>query len=345
VKGFLIIFDMDGVLVDVEGSYREVVRRTVELYLRDVIGLHKPRDGFLSLADVDSVKKSGGLNNDWDLTYTILNCILKRYIDPYNIHNADCFTEIAVRGEERLMMEELRRVKSSLETRALVQHLGSMSVPQLCAQVAASTGPTPSPFLLKGGDVKSGNVVKRIFQELYLGAGLFREIYGEMPIFFKEEGLMNQEKLIPSPSQLTALSRSHMLSIATGRPAKEAEHAINHFGLGKLFRAVVTEDDVVAAEVESKTPLRKPHPFSIHLCIQRSGYTEEARVYYVGDMPDDMRASLAAGVEPIGFVYGGRKPEKSADEELLRENGASRVFFDFDALVRYFGGQSSAREM
>ena len=79
-KRSLIIFDMDGVLVDVTGSYREVVRLSVVYYLRHVIGAKNLSDNFISLEDVSTIKKSGGLNNDWDLTYTILDTLLSSLI-------------------------------------------------------------------------------------------------------------------------------------------------------------------------------------------------------------------------------------------------------------------------
>lgn len=58
-----ILFDMDGVLVDVSRSYRITVQKTVELFAKQRIGLH----------EIQSYKNWGSLNNDWDLT----ECILK----------------------------------------------------------------------------------------------------------------------------------------------------------------------------------------------------------------------------------------------------------------------------
>lgn len=57
-----VLFDMDGVLVDVTGSYRQVIRKTVEEFLKVEI----------SLETIQEYKNRGGLNNDWDLTEYIL---------------------------------------------------------------------------------------------------------------------------------------------------------------------------------------------------------------------------------------------------------------------------------
>jgi len=69
----LIVFDMDGVLVEVRESYRECIIETVAAYggpklTQDDIQLHKNR---------------GGFNNDWVLSWTLLkeNGIERRYED------------------------------------------------------------------------------------------------------------------------------------------------------------------------------------------------------------------------------------------------------------------------
>lgn len=57
-----LIWDMDGVLVDVRLSYREAIRQTAEKLLkRSVI---EP--------EVNAVKKIVGMNNDWDATYALV---------------------------------------------------------------------------------------------------------------------------------------------------------------------------------------------------------------------------------------------------------------------------------
>jgi HAD superfamily phosphatase len=57
-----VLFDMDGVLVDVSDSYRLAIKQTVESFSGDEI----------SLETIQEYKNRGGLNNDWDLTECIL---------------------------------------------------------------------------------------------------------------------------------------------------------------------------------------------------------------------------------------------------------------------------------
>jgi HAD superfamily hydrolase (TIGR01548 family) len=334
----LIIFDMDGVLIDVSGSYREVTRRTVVEYLRSVIGADSLSDDVLTLHDVDRIKKTGGLNNDWDLSYAILNAILTTYVDPHNSTPAREFGTYCSKKRDKQLLSFARKAQKKIDTTALFSHIGTNPLSDLYFE-SSRPGALVSPFLLNRGDVKSGNIVKRIFQELYLGGKLFEKIYGEAPLFFQREGYISREMLIPSREHLEALFHAHTLSIATGRPGVEAHFAIDRFGLSPFFATVVTEDDVLQAESFEKRSLRKPDPFSLLQCMGKSGFSTGDAVSYVGDMPDDMSAAQNAGATPLGFVNALNRNSDDVNGEhcgLLFREGALRVFQHFDELVAYF---------
>jgi HAD superfamily hydrolase (TIGR01548 family) len=57
----IIVFDMDGVLVDPTGSYRQAVVETVAFF-----------GGATTFAEIEDYKNQGGWNNDWALTERIL---------------------------------------------------------------------------------------------------------------------------------------------------------------------------------------------------------------------------------------------------------------------------------
>jgi HAD superfamily phosphatase len=59
----LLVFDMDGVLVDVTQSYRETIARTVEHFT----GAAPSRE------QIQDFKNQGGWNNDWELSHHIVN--------------------------------------------------------------------------------------------------------------------------------------------------------------------------------------------------------------------------------------------------------------------------------
>ncbi len=57
-----ILFDMDGVLVDVSQSYRLAIKKTAEFFV------HQP----VTMNEIAALKNQGGYNNDWDLTMAII---------------------------------------------------------------------------------------------------------------------------------------------------------------------------------------------------------------------------------------------------------------------------------
>lgn len=60
-KGIL-LFDIDGVLVDVSNSYREVIKQTAEFFTKTLV----------TPEEIQSYKEKTGFNNDWDLTCAII---------------------------------------------------------------------------------------------------------------------------------------------------------------------------------------------------------------------------------------------------------------------------------
>lgn len=58
-----LIFDMDGVLVDVSQSYRKAIKKTAEFFLKREV----------KLAEINEIKGKVGMNNDWDATYSLIN--------------------------------------------------------------------------------------------------------------------------------------------------------------------------------------------------------------------------------------------------------------------------------
>lgn len=68
-----IIFDMDGVLVDVTNSYRQAIKKTVETVLAKQYG----KELAVTMADIDAMKRIPGFNNDWDLSFALVKLLAK----------------------------------------------------------------------------------------------------------------------------------------------------------------------------------------------------------------------------------------------------------------------------
>src|SRR3989338_1635385 len=58
----ILIFDIDGVLVDVTHSYREATKQTAEFFTKKEV----------TLQEIQEYKNKGGFINDWNLTEAII---------------------------------------------------------------------------------------------------------------------------------------------------------------------------------------------------------------------------------------------------------------------------------
>ena len=199
------------------------------------------------------------------------------------------------------------------------------------------------------GDVLTGNVIKRIFQEIYLGPSLFTALYGDtlrqgvpVPRFYQGEGLIHRESLLINPALLADLSRNHILAIATGRPQAEADFPLDRFDLRKYFQVVITLDDCTREEEKifiergERISLKKPDPFMLDRIprLIGRGFSES---YYLGDMPDDMQAARSSktGYRGVGVIFSSAEPENLRRE--LLQAGADFILADPAALPGILG--------
>jgi len=151
---------MDGVIVDVSGSYREVVRQTARLFFNGIGSENTLPEPLFSLADLASVKQAGGLNNDWELTYHVLSLLMTKIKTPSEIPISDGF-------------DGLDNLISRCNAEGLAAYLKSSPTPLTDLDKQHSAKVNAWINHLSTGDVGSGNVIKQIFQELYLGGGTF----------------------------------------------------------------------------------------------------------------------------------------------------------------------------
>ena len=323
-KKNLIVFDMDGVLIDVSNSYRDTVRQTARLFFKSAPASEKLPEPLFPLTDLAAVKQSGGLNNDWDLSCLVISLLFNLIEKPPVYESKDPWARY---------QETIRQCS----VRSLAKFLASTPMP--LSDLLHRAGKTKNPFIygLYTGDVGSGNIIKQIFQEVYLGRGLFEATYGFNSQFYHNEGFIHREKLLIGKSMLEALARNHILAIATGRPRAEAQYPLAHFDLRRYFTNVLALEDCLEEERRlsqkegKKVSLSKPDPFMLD-AIAAEQKNPVAGYFYIGDMPDDMVAAKksAAGYKGVGMIMAAVDKE-SLKKELLRA-GADYIIENFKQL-------------
>ena len=338
----ILIFDMDGVLIDVSKSYRKTIQRTTQFYLETCLGLERKRKDWITNEEISLFKSAGGFNNDWDLTSGLLLYLLsisgfpplpkrKRFssvqeIGPYlKTKSSMIHRKTPIRPKWRHLLFFLKKVKiSGGGLRGVRRVLGT----------------SWEGWVYRLGDIDQENLIKRIFQEIYLGEK-FAVRYPLSPLFYKGKGFHLQEKLLIPKKILSALRKRVRLAIASGRPGFEAELALKRFHLHPYFDSVMTLDDCEAEEkcilasMGKKIYLSKPHPYSILRTVQGIGIPDP-KCGYVGDVVDDMLAARTAkkylSILAIGFLVGHRD-QKTGKISLIK-SGADLVIEKPSQLLR-----------
>ncbi|CAB1082689.1 hypothetical protein D1AOALGA4SA_10293 [Olavius algarvensis Delta 1 endosymbiont] len=320
----LIVFDMDGVIIDVSASYRDVVRQTTGLFFQWARGAEKLPSPLFELSDLAAVKQSGGLNNDWDLTFAVISLLFSLITGPVSPKSTDPWSRYhdTIGRCEAAPLADFLLVTDRPLAALLKQH-----------------GRYQDPFInsLYQGDVGSGNIIKQIFQEIYLGEDLFRSTYNMAPAVYRNAGYILREKVLIDRQLLGELAAENMLAIATGRPRAEAEYPLKHFRLEQYFSQMLTLDDCLAEEkrvfeMEGRTvSLSKPNPFMLDAIAANSPDSFD-RCYYVGDMPDDMLAAAGAAANYRGIGTLLTAPDRYSLKKELEKAGAHYVIDSFEAL-------------
>lgn len=344
----LIVFDMDGVIIDVSGSYRDTVRQTAKLFFKDALSWKNLPDPLFELEDLAEVKQSGGLNNDWDLSCLVISLMfsLVKKVKIKKIqtvswgHKPGKEGQGGNQGDSAWMLHN--KIIRSCDVEGLAKFLTTEEKP--LTTLMKKKGKKNDTFIMSlyAGDVGSGNIIKQIFQEVYLGRDLFESIYGISPRIYKSDGYIKREKPLVTLNLLNTLFKDNILAIATGRPKIEADYPLELFDLRKYFSIVLTLDDCIREEKRIMeqtgkiTSLAKPSPFMLDAISDRIK-DEVCGFYYIGDMPDDMVAASrsTAGFKGVGFL------SPSSDKDILRGNllraGADYIiegFEDVDKIIK-----------
>lgn len=256
-----LIFDVDGVLLDVRDSIRSVNIQVVPVYLRALNAGWNVPDDLLTSDDIEQFKQAGGFNDDWDLTSAVVLLYLWKGAragsrDAARLHPlaptiTDYTNEIARRGGWLRAAE---------------------------AFVFEQATPEQAQAIRSQYDRQRAG---RIFQELWAGDWCPR-VYGYEPTINPGPGAVRRDRPLLDLSLLPVPEVT--LGALTGRTLSEAQLALEMVGLDKRIAlpgpAGITRDD----------GFFKPEPFGMRALLSRL----DARVaLYVGDALDDLRTVLA----------------------------------------------------
>ena len=248
----------DAVVLDIDGVLVDVA----DSYRRAIVeSIDRAYGRTIEREAVQLFKDAGGFNNDWDLT------------------DAAALYVLAAREGLDASLREF--------TAAVADRGGGLDGAE--AVVGARL---PDDAHARVRDDWDPEYLRELFQSLYLGAELYRELEGGDPPI-EAPGYIHDEPVLVAPETIETLTSLFDVGVVTGRPAAEADIALSRVGLEIPDDRRFTMDDWEEG---------KPHPRALVALAER--FSADA-VAFAGDTLDDVRTAVnAAGADPDREYYG-----------------------------------------
>lgn len=281
-----IIFDCDGVLVDVSRSYDLAIKKTTAYVLEKFAGI---RSVPVTEEIIQGFKASGGFNDEVDLTYAAILSLVaakklganpKRFIDTV-IKNAD---QTGVRSVEKFLeaKTDISDIRKKLRY--------------------------PGPH--------STNPLYKIFDQIFYGPKLYEKIF-HTKSGFTERGLIENDKVLVTDRLLKILQKrfGKRLAIVTGRGRASISYSLGSLMDGFDLRSCAFLED-------RPRSMAKPNPRPLVASI--NGMRAKHCIYVGDSMEDILMAKKANRLgKKVTFcgIYGTSK-NPASKKRLLKKNGA-----------------------
>jgi phosphoglycolate phosphatase-like HAD superfamily hydrolase len=327
----VVVFDCDGVLLDVRESYSTAVTRTMSIIVKAVTGCDLP-DGLLDGRLNYAYKRTGGFNNDWSLTYALTMRILSE-LPEKQIRKLDEVAGESLKYDtsyERFRFLRRNRIQADVPVEQLYEKLyefaymlDSTGVEAVDSRLLVDVGLNIKSALNYPGEVGE-SIVSTLFEEIFGGVDLFQLNYGlEAKFTSNRRGLIEKEKVVVTEAtieRLTELLGGNRIGIASGSPSMTGRYALGD--IINLIRedAQVWYDTVEEAQREEGVEnLHKPSPYS--LVRASEPFRPYESVLYVGDSMADRLMALNAGEPEFLFagIYGNVHGGDEARGDFLKE--------------------------
>ena len=323
-----IIFDFDGVLVQTSQSYRQTITAVVDYYFIELLGIRAEKGKLATLRDIQKFKDTGIYNNDWKLSYAFityyLTLILKE-LDQKGVFNEfiNQFCNFQFKDIQSFI-KSLKGVRGFLECYEVnkidfvnLKDNGTTNLDVFLTQDKAEQPKTIEDTKatvekqrlvkrLTPYDLEKPDLLKRLFEEIYLGKDLFTKIYGVPSVFNFDNSLIDVEEFIPTKKTMELLRKQFgTLGIYSGRPKPQGIYILEKYDYVGYFdeQESVFLGDLLKSEEEMER-LGKPDP-TLFIELVEKMVGNETGVAYVGDGIADallVEKAKAMGLENLTFL-------------------------------------------
>lgn len=338
LKPELLIFNLDGGVIDVNQSITSAIRRTVQTYFSRFLEIH----GSGSLVSEEAVQqfRLAGLQEPEQLSAALIGYLLsllphsfhRPSHDSRHINQAMGFVKKTSQPVKHLSISYLRKKADFAKMAARLEKAGG-GVQALEKVMPAAWF---HPLLMNQGEIDKGNLVGRLYWEIYLGMKKFSRLKRMPPRFWRAPGLIDTEKLLLDFETLQKLRAKYRkrMAVVTMRKRESALLVMKHFTIDRIFDVMITAEDILAEETrwrrfgETKS-VTLPDPFMLLEAAAHLDYDGREPALFVGSTIVDMQAGQAADMkaDKRSFSTWALLPSHlEAMKEQFASAGAQQVF-------------------
>ena len=294
-----VIFDCDGVLIDITKSYDSTIMKTTKYILENLAQIKNTIE--IDFQIIDGFKSTGGFNDEVDLTYAAILCI------------------VAAKKLEKNQKEFIFEV---------IENANSTGISSVEKYLESKTDISEIKKLLSFPSKERDSPVNHIFDQLFYGPELSQKLFG-LKSKFTEPGLIEQDDVIVNESLIAKLKGkiNSKIAIVTGRGKESVKYSLK-----QLMEKFDLENSFFL-EDESRE-LAKPNPLPLINSIKGMSCTS---TLYVGDSMEDLlmaNKATEAGNMTIFCGIIGTSKNPSEKLELFQRNGVLLVLDSIDLLPK-----------
>jgi len=295
-----IIFDCDGVLIDVTNSYDKAILKTTDFFLKEFTKISDAIS--ITTQIIDAFKKTGGFNDEVDLTYAAIISITAA-----NKLNTD--------GTEFIF----HVIKNADET-------GIKSVEKFLDTLNVDISEIRKKLDYPGRHSES--ILYSVFDQLFYGPELYQKLFKKISQF-TDKGFIEYDNVIVSKDLLENLKKrfNDNIAIVTGRGIDSISYSLNE--LLKEFNvknSVFLEDEL--------RELAKPNPESLLRSIKG---LNSSHCIFVGDSMEDliMAKKLTQAGHPTMFCgITGTSNEPDKKRRFFEKHSATLILDSIQLLPK-----------
>ena len=294
-----IIFDCDGVLIDITESYDLTIIKTTKYVLENFSNISDSIQ--IDSKIIDGFKSTGGFNDEVDLAY------------------ASIITLVAAKKLQRDQTEFIFEVIKNCDTSGI---LSAEKYIEKLTEIDEIKNKLSYP------GTHHDNPLYKIFDQLFYGPELYEKLF-KIKSKFVEPGLIENDMVIVNDSLILKLKTkfSSKISIVTGRGKESVRYSLKN-----LLEQFDTDNSAFLEDEPRE--MAKPNPVSL---IQAIKGMKSNSIVYVGDSMEDLIMAKKASEQGYqatfcGIIGTSKDPQKKL--KLFEKNGAMLVLESINLLPK-----------